>query len=63
MRHSIKALSLALVLAAAGQTAHAQDFTFGWNPRSGDVWMDSWLGDMNRYGQRYRDPFVDEMVR
>jgi len=63
VRHSIKALSLALVLAAAGQTAHAQDFTFGWNPRSGDVWMDSWLGDMNRYGQRYRDPFVDEMVR
>ena len=63
MRHTFKALSLALVLAAAGQTAHAQDFTFGWNPRSGDVWMDSWLGDMNRYGQRYRDPFVDEMVR
>jgi hypothetical protein len=63
MRHTFKALSLALVLAAAGQSAHAQDFTFGWNPRSGDVWMDSWLGDMNRYGQRYRDPFVDEMVR
>lgn len=63
MRHSFKVLSLALVLAAAGQTAHAQDFTFGWNPRSGDVWMDSWLGDMNRYGQRYRDPFVDELVR
>ncbi len=63
MRHTVKALSLALVLAAAGQAAHAQDFTFGWNPRSGDVWMDSWLGDMNRYGQRYRDPFVDELVR
>ena len=63
MRHPFKALSLALVLAAAGHAAHAQDFTFGWNPRSGDVWVDSWLGDMNRYGQRYRDPFVDELVR
>jgi hypothetical protein len=25
--------------------------------------MDVWLGDMNRYGSRYRDPFVDELVR
>ena len=47
---------------AAGTTS-AQTFTFGWNPRSGDTWVDVWLGDMNRYGSRYRDPFVDEMVR
>ncbi|BDU15376.1 hypothetical protein [Lysobacter auxotrophicus] len=56
------------VLVAAAATfgwgsASAQDYTFGWNPRSGDVWVDTWLGDMNRYGARYRDPFVDEMVR
>ncbi len=44
-------------------TASAQDYTFGWDPRSGDAWVDTWLGDMNRYGSRYRDPFVDEMVR
>jgi hypothetical protein len=43
--------------------AAAQDYPFGWNPRSGDAWVDTWLGDMNRYGSRYRDPFVDEMVR
>ncbi|HEV8694308.1 MAG TPA: hypothetical protein VGQ93_09025, partial [Lysobacter sp.] len=43
--------------------AMAQDFTVGWNPRSGDVWVDAWLGDMNRYGSRYRDPFIDEVVR
>ena len=54
--------SLAVALFAAAP-AHAQDFTFGWNPRSGDAWVDVWLGDMNRYGSRYRDPFVDEMVR
>jgi len=60
-------LGAVLVAAAAtlglGGTATAQDYTFGWNPRSGDVWVDTWLADMNRYGARYRDPFVDEMVR
>jgi len=61
MRTVLASALLALGLAAG--TAQAQDFTFGWNPRSGDVWVDTWLGDMNRYGSRYRDPFVDEMVR
>lgn len=57
----------AMLVAAAATigwgSASAQDYSFGWNPRSGDVWVDTWLGDMNRYGTRYRDPFVDEMVR
>jgi hypothetical protein len=57
------ALALAAVLAATTGTAVAQDFTVGWNPRSGDVWVDTWLGDMNSYGYRYREPFIDEMVR
>lgn len=57
-------LATALLTASlAAGTASAQTFTFGWNPRSGDTWVDVWLGDMNRYGSRYRDPFVDEMVR
>lgn len=59
-------LLLATALLTAGLaagTASAQTFTFGWNPRSGDTWIDVTLGDMNRYGNRYRDPFVDEMVR
>jgi hypothetical protein len=63
MHRKFTALALAAALAAAAGTATAQDFTFGWNPRSGDVWMDNWLGDMNNYGYRYREPFVDEMVR
>ncbi|QDH71130.1 hypothetical protein [Marilutibacter alkalisoli] len=54
---------LAAGLAMLPGIAAAQDFTFGWNPRSGDVWVDNWLDDMNRYGSRYREPFVDEMVR
>lgn len=63
MQRKWKALVLAIALAAGSGGALAQDFTLGWNPRSGDVWVDTWLGDMNRYGSRYRDPFIDEMVR
>jgi hypothetical protein len=58
-----KLTALALVIAGFTGTAAAQDFTFGWNPRSGDVWVDNQLNDVNRYGTRYREPFVDEMVR
>lgn len=56
-------LFVALVGMSGAGSASAQDYTYGWNPRSGDVWVDTWAGDMNRYGSRYRDPFVDEMVR
>jgi hypothetical protein len=63
MQTIFKGLALAVLLAGAGGAVHAQDMTVSWNPRSGDVWVDTWLGDMNRYGTRYRDPFVDEMVR
>lgn len=53
-----------LALAAvAAPGASAQDLTVGWNPRSGDVWVDTWLGDVNRYGYAYREPFIDELVR
>jgi hypothetical protein len=61
MRNLIATALLALGLAAG--SAQAQNYTLGWNPRSGDAWMDVWLSDMNRYGDRYRDPFVDELVR
>lgn len=61
-RRGALAMMLAIVTFIGG-TAAAQDFTVNWNPRSGDVWVDTWLGDMNRYGSRYPDPFIDEMVR
>lgn len=63
MRKLLASTTLALSLAFGMGSASAQDFTIGWNPRSGDVWVDTWLGDMNRYGTRYRDPFINEMVR
>lgn len=66
-RVKMKASALALVLAVASfgvaGNAAAQDFTVGWSPRTGDVWVDTYLTDMNRYGSRYREPFIDELVR
>lgn len=59
----LNAAALVFALAIAATAAHAQTFVFSWSPRSGDAWVDVWLGDMNRYGSRYRDPFVDELVR
>ena len=55
--------ALATAVAAFTGSAAAQDYSIGWNPRSGDVWVDNYLGDVNRYGSRYREPFVNEMVR
>ena len=62
-RRLLQPLALAAVLAASIGSANAQTFSLNWNPRSGDVWVDTQLSDMNRYGSRYRDPFIDEMVR
>lgn len=62
----LKRGALALVLALTGFTAGnaaAQELAVAWDPRSGDAWVDTWLGDMNRYGARYPEPFIDEMVR
>lgn len=64
MQHrKLKAFALALVLSAAAGGASAQDFVFGWSPRTGDVWVDTRLSDINDYGYRYRDPFIHEMDR
>jgi len=65
IRRNIRRLALASAATAmfvmAG--AIAQDAAFDWNPRSGDAWVDRQLDDVNRYGARYQQPFVDEMVR
>ena len=61
--HTFKALALALALSAAAGSAAAQDYVFSWSPRTGDVWVDTRLGDINDYGYRYREPFIDEMTR
>jgi hypothetical protein len=54
------ALALAAALGATAVPADAQ--TVGYNLRTGDVWVDTRLGEINDYGRRYRDPFVDELA-
>jgi hypothetical protein len=62
----MKALKTAVMVASLGfamataMPAHAQ--TVGYNIRTGDVWVDTRLGEINDYGRRYRDPFVSEMT-
>lgn len=63
MHRLIRPLALAVLLAAGTGHAVAQDYRINWNPRTGDVWVDTQLADINRYGTRYREPFIDEMVR
>ncbi|TKR29571.1 hypothetical protein FCE95_15690 [Luteimonas gilva] len=55
------AFALAAVLFSL--QAFAVDPPKGWEPRTGDAWVDRQLEDVNRYGDRYREAFVDELVR
>lgn len=56
-----RSTALALVL-ALGLAGMAQAQTVGYNIRTGDVWVDTRLGEINDYGYRYREPFIDEMA-
>lgn len=54
-------LTFAVTVAlAASSVVSAQ--TIGYNTRTGDVWVDSRLGEINDYGRQYRDPFIGEMT-
>ena len=60
---SIRKFGLVAAMAIAlGMGAAANAQTVGYNIRTGDVWVDSRLGEINDYGSRYRDPFVGEMT-
>lgn len=64
MHHrTMHAWLLAIVLSAFACDVAAQDFAFPWNPRTGDDWVDQQLADINAYGARYPDAFIDEIVR
>lgn len=58
-----RALLLALALAVVATPPAAQPAPAGFEPRTGDAWVDTWLDDVNRYAGAYRDPFIDELVR
>lgn len=56
-------LGIALALALAGGcVAGANAQTIGYDTRTGDVWVDNRLGEINDYGRQYRDPFIGEMT-
>jgi hypothetical protein len=61
IRTRLIAAALATGIAALGAPAVAQ--TIGYNIRTGDVWVDTRLGEINHYGLRHRDPFIDELHR
>ena len=62
----MKALRTAVMVASLGwavaSSMPVQAQTVGYNIRTGDVWVDARLGEINDYGRRYRDPFVSEMT-
>jgi len=70
--HSLRAPLLALLLLGAAMPVSAQETgraqaageaTPEWSVGSGDIWLDTWLADVNVYAGRYRGAFVDELVR
>lgn len=54
---------VALVAFAVSAPAQVLDsISVGYSPRTGDVWVDTQLGDMNVYARGDLDGFVDEVV-
>ena len=58
-RSTLFALALAVAFAAP---VAADDYAFGFNPRSGDAWIDAQLGDVNVFARGNLDGYVDEVV-
>jgi hypothetical protein len=56
-RLAILALALGLVVAT-----DASAITIGYRPRTGDIWIDTHLTDINRYGRLDREYFIDDVV-
>ena len=59
MNHRIATLSLALGLLVS---TSASALTIGYRPRTGDIWIDTHLTDINRYGRADNDYFIDDVV-
>ena len=59
LRRHLAAAALALALATP---ALAQDFVFGFSPRTGDAFVDAQLGDINVFARGNTDGFIDDIV-
>jgi hypothetical protein len=53
--------SLVLAIGLVAATS-ASAITIGYRPRTGDIWIDTHLTDINRYGRNDRDYFIDDVV-
>ena len=60
--HGLHALALALGLGIGLASISSPAQTVGYNVRTGDVWVDTRLGEIDDYGRRHRGPFLDEMA-
>lgn len=59
MNHRIATLSLALGLLVS---TSASAITIGYRPRTGDIWIDTHLTEINRYGRADNDYFINDVV-
>jgi hypothetical protein len=59
MNHRIATLSLALGLLVS---TSASALTIGYRPRTGDIWIDTHLTEINRYGRADNDYFINDVV-
>lgn len=62
MHRHLRSALVAAVLASTAMPASADDYAFGFNPRSGDAWIDAQLGDVNVFARGNLDGYVDEVV-
>lgn len=62
MPQTFRALPLSLSLLLVATPVVADDYAFGFNPRSGDAWIDAQLGDVNVFARGNLDGYVDEVV-
>ena len=59
MNNRIATLGLALGLLVS---TSASALTIGYRPRTGDIWIDTHLTEINRYGRVDNDYFVNDVV-
>jgi len=56
---TLLAMSLAL---AIGTQASANDYAYGFSPRTGDVYVDGQLGEINRYARADSAGFIEDLA-
>ena len=61
MRQHLPLLLMA-ALVSWGGPVRADDYAFGFNPQTGDAWLDARLGDIGVYAAGNLDGYIDEIV-